>query len=92
MAAEAAEHWKILGICAIGWSPVNFCKCKTKKQVAELIRKENCTARTEEIWSFVSAHTGDIVLAYSRDNTIAYVGEIDGPCRFNTGNVIGDPK
>jgi len=90
--AEAAELWKMLGICAIGWSPVSFCRCRSKRQVEQLIEKENLTARTEEIWAFVNADKGDIVLAYSRDNTIAYVGEIDGPCRFIDCNVIGDPK
>jgi hypothetical protein len=91
-AAEAAELWKMLGICAVGWSPNNFCRCGNKKQVEQLVKKENLSARAEEIWAFLSANDGDVVLAYSRDNTIAYVGEMDGPCRFTTANAIGDPK
>jgi len=35
---------------------------------------------------------GDLVFAYSRDNTIAYVGEVKGPCKLNRKNVIGDSE
>jgi len=90
--AEAAEEWKRLGICAIGWSYVqNFCRCKSKEEVTERLRKSGGKYGAEDIWNFVGKMSdGDLVLAYSRNNTIAYVGEVEGPCKFDRGNVIGD--
>ena len=45
------------------------------------------------LWNFVrEISEGDLVLAYSRSNTIAYVGEVKGSCKFNRRNSIGDPR
>ncbi|MEM2102668.1 MAG: hypothetical protein QXM22_04065 [Candidatus Bathyarchaeia archaeon] len=94
-AIEAAEEWKRLEICAIGWSRVPYlCKCKSKEEVTDQLRKYGYSSYgAEDIWKFVGEmKEGDLVFAYSRNNTIAYVGLVDGPCRLNRDNVIGDPK
>lgn len=93
-AVEAAEEWKRLGICAIGWSWIrNLCRCKNKEEVAERLRKSGGKYGAEDIWNFVGKMSdGDLVLAYSRNNTIAYVGEVKGPCKSDRDNVIGDPN
>lgn len=94
-AIEAAEEWKRLGICAIGWSRVPYlCKCKSKEEVTDLLRKNGYSSYgTGDVWKFVGEiKKGDLVFAYSRNNTIAYVGVVDGPCGLNRDNVIGDPK
>jgi len=87
-----AEEWKRLGICAIGWSAVNFCTCKSKEEIRRLLINEGYTRGVEDVWSFVGEMSeGDLVLAYSRHNTIAYVGVVKGPCKFVTDNSVGDP-
>lgn len=101
-AVEAAEEWKRLGICAIGWSEINFCshksryknKSKSKEEIKKRLKNKNYDTRgSADIWNFISeVSEGDIVLAYSRRNTIAYVGEAKGPCRFNRKNSIGNPN
>jgi hypothetical protein len=93
-ATEAAEQWKKLGICAIGWSEVNFCGSQRKEEIKQLLKKENYDTRgAEDIWLFIrEINENDLVLAYSRDNTIAYVGEVKGPCKHETENFVGNPK
>lgn len=92
-AAEAAEEWKRLGICAIGWSEINFCRYKSKEKIKQRLREKYYERGSEDIWNFVmEISEGDLVLAYSRNNTIAYVGEVKGPCKYNRKNSVGDPK
>jgi len=96
-AAEAAELWKRLGICAIGWSDIEFCASRVfgnKEEIKQALRNEGYQTRgSEDIWYFMNEiNTGDLVLAYSRNNTIAYVGEVKGPCKPNRENAIGDPN
>jgi hypothetical protein len=94
-AVEAAEEWKKLGICAIGWSKVpNLCRCRSKEEVLDKLGKYGYSSYgAEDVWKFISVmNEGDLVFAYSRKNTIAYVGTVNGPCEFNTNNIIGDPK
>jgi len=91
----AAEEWKRLGICAIGWSEVDCCSCKDKEEVIQRLKRKDYKSRdasraAEEIWNFLKISDGDLVLAYSRDNTIAYVGEANGICRDERENSIGD--
>ena len=92
-ATIAAEEWRRLGICAIGWSDINFCTCKDKVQVIKRLRGKNYDVRgAEDIWCFLKEISeGDLVLAYSRDNSIAYVGVVKGPCKYDRNNSIGDP-
>jgi predicted Mrr-cat superfamily restriction endonuclease len=89
---EAAELWKRQGICTFGWPNFNFCRYRSEEAIRECLKKENRdTRRTKEIWRFVrEIKKGDLVLAYTRKNTIAYVGEVKGPCEFNTGNDVGN--
>jgi len=89
---EAAELWKKLGICALGWPSINFCRYRSEEAIRERLKKENLNTRhAKEIWRFVGEiNKGDLVLAYTRKNTIAYVGEVKGPCEFNTRNVVGN--
>jgi hypothetical protein len=91
---EAAEEWKRLGICAIGWAPINLCKCRSVEEIKKRLRREDYgTMKAKQIWCFVKRISkGDIILAYSRGKTIAYVGEVkDNRCRLNQKNIIGDP-
>ena len=96
-AAEAAELWKRLGICGIGWSEIDFCGKRvlsSKEEIKQALRKKDYSTRgSEDIWCFVKEISeGDLVLAYSRHNTIAYIGEVKGPCELNRKNAVGDPK
>jgi hypothetical protein len=93
---EAAEEWKKLGICAIGWSwsKSNFCDCKSEDEVRTRMSKHHMnTKHARFIWRFVhEIRRGDLVLAYCRNNTIAYVGTVKGHCEYNTKNSIGDQR
>jgi len=91
-ATEAAEEWKREEICAIGWSFVkNLCSCRSEEEVRERLKEHGGGFGGKDVWNFVGVmEENDLVLAYSRHNTISYVGEVRGPCRFNTRNVVGD--
>lgn len=92
---EAAEEWKRLGICAIGWTPVNFTKCRKKKDFIKKYQQQGWPLKDlDQIYNFVrEIRKGDIVLAYALNNTIAYVGEVKkGRCKFVRDNVIGSEK
>lgn len=91
---EAAEEWKKLGICAIGWSPIDFSKCKSIDEIKRLLKqKYRSTSDADQIWRFQRGiDKGDLILAYARHNTIAYVGESKGHRKFNKNNTIGDPE
>lgn len=93
-ASVAAEEWRRLGVCAIGWSDINFCLCKDKDHVIKRLREKNYDIRgAEDIWRFLKEISeDDLILAYSRDNTIAYVGVVKGPIEYNRTNSIGDPN
>lgn len=93
-AALMAEEWRRLGICAIGWSDANLCTCKNKNEIVRRLRANNYDIRgAEDVWLFIKEISeGDLILAYSRDNTIAYVGIVKGPCEYNRSNSVGDPK
>lgn len=96
-ATEAAELWKNLGICAIGWSDINLCESgvfRSEEEIKQALRGKGYRPQeSKNIWYFIKEmNEGDLVLAYSRNNTIAYVGEIKGPCKRNVRNPIGDPK
>jgi predicted Mrr-cat superfamily restriction endonuclease len=89
-----AEEWRRLGICAIGWSSVNFCACKSKEDVIKSLKTNNYDIRSaEDIWLFINEiNAGDLILAYSRNNIIAYVGVVKGPCQYVRNNSVGDPN
>jgi len=93
-AVEAAEEWKRLEICAIGWSPINLSTYKSKEAIRQQLEKEEYdTRRVEDPWKFKNEMSnGDLVIAYSKNNTIAYVGEVQGPCEFHQDNSIGNPR
>lgn len=80
----AAEAWKNEGVCAIGWSSYG----NLKKAPRAKISGRAATARD----LFLRMRKDDVVLAYSKSNTIAYVGNLIGRFRYNQGNVVGDPK
>jgi len=67
---EAAEAWKREGVCAIGWSDYgNLLKDRPK-----LLRYDPSFAKERQL--FLSIRKGDVILAYSKRNTIAYVGTV----------------
>lgn len=90
---EAAEEWKRLGICAIGFVRLDDFQVKSKGEL-EKRTPENYTSRDiEQVWNFYNGiNKGDLVLAYTKHNTIAYVGEVEGPYEFRQDNVVGDPN
>lgn len=89
---EAAEEWKRSGICAIGFAgPGNF-KAKSKGELEKIARSYN-SRDLDQLWYFYKEmDEGGLVLAYTRNNTIAYVGEIEGPYKFTKENIVGDPE
>ena len=76
---SAAEAWKECGVCAIGWSRLG-----NLKKVRE--NKLN-----KDMQLFLQIEKGDLILAYTGNNTIAYVGEIkDGKYNFTEENKVGN--
>jgi len=52
-AALAAEEWRRLGICAIGWSPINLCLCQSKEEIRQKLKDNDYEVRgVEDIWNF----------------------------------------
>lgn len=78
----AAEAWKREGVCAIGWSDYGSLKSVPKEKL-----KGHAAAASE---LFLGVRKGDVVLAYSMDNTIAYVGTVTGPYKYDKKNEVGD--
>ena len=75
---SAAEAWKECGVCAIGWS-----RSGNLKKVRE--NKLN-----KDMQLFLQIEKGDLILAYTGNNTIAYMGEIkDGKLYPVEGKVRG---
>jgi predicted Mrr-cat superfamily restriction endonuclease len=91
---EVAEEWKRLGICAIGWASLGrLDKFKNEKEIIKRLRRRGRPTRNAtEIWRFLKdINKGDIIFAYTKDNTIAYIGEVkNGKYEFNEDNVIGE--
>jgi predicted Mrr-cat superfamily restriction endonuclease len=73
---EAAEAWKKIGICAIGWARYG----NLKKPKYEL---------TGDAKIFLEIEKGDLVLAYATKNKIALVGEVTSEYCRNTENLVG---
>lgn len=76
--SEAAEAWRELNVCAIGWSSLgNLKKVDQGKLPVDAQR-------------FMKLQKGDLILAYAGENRIAYVGEIeDGKYKFTRRNKVG---
>jgi hypothetical protein len=75
----AAKAWERDGVCAIGWSRYGNLK-KSRN-----IKGRAATARD----LFIGMRKGDVVLAYSTGNTIAYVGYVRGEYKYNNSNEVG---
>jgi hypothetical protein len=75
---DAAEAWRECNVCAIGWSDYGrLDKIDEKKLPAD--------AKL-----FLKIKKGDLILAYSGGNRIAYVGEIkDGKYHYTKKNIVG---
>ena len=80
---RAAEAWKKCGVCAIGhWDTGT-------RRLADVPQ----TRLSKYGRLFLEIGKGDIVLAYTTDNTVAYVGAvIDGKYRYNDKNEVGQSR
>jgi bifunctional DNA-binding transcriptional regulator/antitoxin component of YhaV-PrlF toxin-antitoxin module len=75
---DAAEAWKELNICAIGWDRYG----NLKKAIPENL--------PSDVRNFLKIRKGDVILAYARANRISYVGEIvNGRYMHTHRNVVG---
>lgn len=83
--SEAAEAWKRDGVCAIGWT--NKWEGDIRKVKQSILSKNRAfaVARTQ----FLDIRKEDLVLAYARNNMIAYVGEVKGGYRYSRDNEVG---
>lgn len=78
---EAAEAWKEYNVCAIG-----FHGDKSLKKV-----KDEYLAADARV--FLKIEKGDVILAYTWGNRIAYVGDIvDGEYTYTKKNAVGRSK
>jgi hypothetical protein len=81
---EAAEAWNREKVCAIGWSGYG----DLRKVQPKLLRTDTRFARERQL--FLDIHRDDVVIAYSKQNTIAYVGKVMNPYRGPTSdNEVG---
>jgi len=67
---EAAEAWKREGVCAVGWSWYG----PLRRNRSKYLRDNPSFAKERQL--FLSIRKGDVVLAYSKRKTIAYVGTV----------------
>lgn len=74
---EAADAWKLNDVCAIGWAEYGNLK-RTKRKL------------NKEIQDFLGMKKGDLVLAYTKHNRIAFAGEVkDGVYAHTKKNEVG---
>jgi len=90
---EAAEEWRRLGVCAIGFVGLGDFRARSKRELEKRAPEGYTQLDIDQVWSFCrELKNGDLILAYTKHNTIAYVGEVDGPYEFREDNVVGNPK
>lgn len=78
---EAAEAWKKCGVCAIGWTDEGD------------LRKLSEDELNLDMKDFFRLDEGDVVLAYTKRNRIAYVGAVTkGKFKYNKNNLVGRPE
>ncbi len=77
---DAAEDWKDFGVCAIGWTSLGDLTSRKKEGLPK------------EVQNFLAIKPGDILMAYAKKNTIAYVGEAASKLRRTTDNIVGRPE
>jgi predicted Mrr-cat superfamily restriction endonuclease len=84
---EAAEAWKEQGTCAIG-----FRKLGNLREARRRLKKTD-RHLPKDAEDFLGIRKDDVILAYSKRNTIAYVGRVsDDRYRHNDGNEIGSDR
>ena len=77
---RAAEAWVKHNVCAIGYVRIGD------------LSKVDPDEYPLEISNFMEISMGDIILAYTKKNRIAFVGEVvDGKYIYNDENIIGKP-
>ncbi len=75
---KAAEAWKRNGLCAIGWINEGNLKNLNRNHLNQNMKL------------FLEIEKGDVILAYSTRNTIAYVGDVvDGQYIHDISNKVG---
>ena len=78
---EAADAWKECGVCAIGWSKLG--------NLREVPEEDLLVDMTD----FLKIEQGDLILAYTKRNRIAYVGDVkSGRYSPNSTNLVGKPE
>jgi hypothetical protein len=87
---EAAEAWKEENVAAVGWSSVgDLAKVKSFEKLSEKFRSSGSRGPST-LWTFLKEiKKGDLILAYVTRNTIAYVGEVIGPYKYDKKNKVG---
>lgn len=85
-ALEAAEAWKREGVCGFGWRGIGNLRKKSER--AKALRSD--PRFEKQLDHFLNVQKGDVVLAYARQNTIAYVGTARRPYAGpKEDNVVG---
>jgi len=87
----AAEAWKEEKVAAVGWTRAgDLAKARSIEQLHEKVQGRGPSTLStfkKEI------KKGDLILAYASRNTIAYVGEVIGPYKYDKKNKVGmDPS
>lgn len=76
--SDAAEAWKENNVCAIGWSHFGALNEKDPKNYKI------------DIQDFLKIKKGDLILAYSKNNIISYIGEVEtGEYLYTRKNIVG---
>src|SRR2546422_11057706 len=70
LVSQAAEAWKREGVAAIGWRGYG----DLRKNRPTWLRDSAAFARNRKL--FLEISKGDVVLAYTKRNRIAYVGTV----------------
>ncbi len=89
----AADAWKKCEVCAIGWAELgNLKKLSDDEIKQELKNKYPNTSKGafKYIKDFLQIEEGDLILAYSNKNIIAYIGEVVGEYEYKRSNKVGN--
>lgn len=90
-AETAVDAWKECGVCAIGWSGIGNLKEKSDDEIKLKLKETYKSIKGfNDIKDFLQIEKGDLILAYSNKNTIAYVGEVVGDYVYTRDNKIGN--
>jgi len=94
---RAAEILYEDGVVAVGWTDFGDLTGKTKDEIQQISQAKwggsnlSSLKDANQLITFRDKiHKGDLIIAYSRNNTVAMIGEIEGDYYFDDKNRVGN--